>query len=50
MYLRARKAKLGLTRFTDADLAALGEEPAAPDADAAYAGEITLDLATSRRT
>ena len=43
-YLRARKAKLGLTRFSDADLAAWEKNPVMPDADAVYAGKITLDL------
>jgi homoaconitate hydratase len=46
-YLRSRKALLdqaGHTRFTDQDLATWSTNPPAPDPDAAYAGEIVLDL------
>lgn len=43
-YLRARKAKLGLTRFSDDDLAAWAASPLLPDDDAVYAGKIALDL------
>ncbi len=46
-YLRTRKAILaaaGLERFSDAELASWSSEPPAPDADAAYAARIELDL------
>jgi len=47
-YLQSRKKVLeaaGTSRFTDDDLAAWSADPPAPDPDAAYAGEIVLDLA-----
>ncbi|MGD0693567.1 MAG: homoaconitase [Terriglobia bacterium] len=46
-YLKARQAELkaqGIERIRDEDLAAWAENPPAPDADAAYAARIRLDL------
>jgi homoaconitate hydratase len=46
-YLRDRQAALrqqGVDRIGDDDLAAWAKHPPAPDADAAYAGRIVLDL------
>jgi homoaconitate hydratase len=48
-YLRGRAARLaeaGIQRFGEAELAAWQAAPPAPDADAAYAARIKLDLAT----
>ncbi|TFG53157.1 MAG: homoaconitase [Gemmatimonadales bacterium] len=47
-YLKSRKKIIeaaGSSRFTDDDLTAWSTSPPAPDPDAAYAGEIVLDLA-----
>jgi homoaconitate hydratase len=47
-YLKQRQAvirKLGKDRISDADLEQWSRNPIAPDPDAVYAGEITLDLA-----
>jgi len=47
-YLQSRKKVLeavGTSRFTDDDLTTWSANPPAPDPDAAYAGEIVLDLA-----
>ncbi len=43
-YLRERKAKLDLTRYSDADLEHWAQQPLQPDPDAVYAGTIALDL------
>ncbi|UCG86005.1 MAG: homoaconitase [Gemmatimonadota bacterium] len=46
-YLKQRQEvirKLGMDRISDTDLEAWSSSPIAPDPDAVYAGEITLDL------
>src|ERR1700686_1154218 len=47
-YLRgvhSRLQAMGVTRFTESDIAGWEKNPPAPDADAIYAARITLDLA-----